>query len=114
MVANDAERLLRDRVDAVENPRPKRPFLHTAIAVVSVILFLASYFILFQPAKDPPVFAEDGYVEITPENAYIVHTADGKYEVWVDGELFSTISEEVLNADPMNKLTVYEEGSKIP
>ena len=114
MVANDAERLLRDRVDAVENPRPKRPFLHTAIAVVSVILFLASYFILFQPATDPPVFAEDGYVEITPENAYIVHTADGKYEVWVDGELFSTISEEVLNADPMNKLTVYEEGSKIP
>ena len=114
MVANDSERLLRERVDAVENPRPKRPFLHIIIALVSAVLFLASYFVLFQPATEPPVFIEDGYVEITPENAYIIHTADGKYEIWVDGELFSTISEEVLNADPMNKLTVYEEGSEIP
>lgn len=114
MVANDSERLLRERVDAVENPRPKRPFLHIIIALVSAVLFLASYFVLFQPATEPPVFIEDGYAEITPENAYIIHTADGKYEIWVDGELFSTISEEVLNADPMNKLTVYEEGSEIP
>lgn len=114
MVANDSERLLRERVDAVENPRPKRPFLHIIMAVVSVILFFASYFVLFQPATEPPIFVENGYIEITPENAYVIHTADGKYEVWVDGELLSTISEEVLKADPMNKLIVYEEGSEIP
>lgn len=114
MVTNDSERLLWDRVDAVENPRPKRPFLHIIMAVVSVILFFASYFVLFQPATEPPIFVENGYIEITPENAYVIHTADGKYEVWVDGELLSTISEEVLKADPMNKLIVYEEGSEIP
>lgn len=114
MVANDSERLLRERVDAVENPRPKRPFLHIIMEVVSVILFFASYFVLFQPATEPPIFVENGYIEITPENAYVIHTADGKYEVWVDGELLSTISEEVLKADPMNKLIVYEEGSEIP
>ncbi len=109
MVANDAERLLRDRVDAVENPRPKRPFLHAAIAVVSVILFLASYFVLFQPAGSAPVSER---VEITPENAYIQQISTGEYEIWLDGQYFGTVSAEAIQYPPLSELPIHtdEEG----
>lgn len=109
MVANDSERLLRERVDAVENPRPKRPFLHIIIAVVSVMLFFASYFVLFQPAGSAPVSEP---VKITPDNAYIQLSSTGEYEIWLDGQYFGTVPADAIQYPPLSELPIHtnEEG----
>lgn len=80
-----------------------------AILLVSVSLFIASYFVLFQPAVDPPVEDVDGYVEITSKNAYIIRTDEGEYELWVDDCFFVDLSEEEIRVSPMNQLTIREE-----
>lgn len=113
MVANDAERLLRDRVDAVENPRPKRPFLHISLALISVALFLASYFVLLQPAVDPPAGEIDGEVVVTQDNSYIRLTEAGIYELWVENRYFGVVPTEAIKAEPLNQLPIYDEEGQV-
>ncbi len=55
MVYTQADLLLRNRFEAIQNPRPKQPLAHTAIALGCIALFLSSYFFLFQPPEDIPV-----------------------------------------------------------
>lgn len=109
IVRNHAESLLVDRVDAVENPRPKRPVAHTAIALAGLILFFASYFVLFQPAGSPPAKEIYGHVVVTAENAYIQKTSTGSYELWVDNNFFGTIPEEAVKTAPLNQIPIYIE-----
>lgn len=109
-VRSQADLLLEERVNAVETPRQKHPIQDAAILLVSLTLFFASYFVLFQPAVDPPVKNVDGHVEITVDNAYIQQTSTGEYELWVNDNYFGTIPEEALGQDPMNKLPIYTEG----
>lgn len=113
MVANDSERLLRERVDAVENPRPKRPFLHIALALISVVLFLASYLVLFQPAVNPSAEEVDGEVVITQDNSYIRLTEAGTYELWVENRCFGIIPAEAIKTEPLNQLTIYNEEGQV-
>ena len=111
IVHNHAESLLVDRVNAVEHPRPKRPFAHTAIAVLGLTLFFASYFVLFQPAELPPTKEISGHVVITAENAYIQKTSTGTYGLWVDNSFFGTVPEEAIKNPPLNQLPIrIEEG----
>ena len=111
IVHNHAESLLADRVNAVEHPRPKRPFAHTAIAVLGLTLFFASYFVLFQPAELPPTKEISGHVVITAENAYIQKTSTGTYGLWVDNSFFGTVPEEAIKNPPLNQLPIrIEEG----
>lgn len=109
LVRTQADLLLEERVNAVESRRRKHPLRDAAILLVSVSLFIASYFVLFQPAVDPPVEDVDGYVEITSKNAYIIRTDEGEYELWVDDCFFVDLSEEEIRVSPMNQLTIREE-----
>ena len=109
LVRTQADLLLEERVNAVESRRRKHPLRDAAILLVSVSLFIASYFVLFQPAVDHPVEDVDGYVEITSKNAYIIRTDEGEYELWVDDCFFVDLSEEEIRVSPMNQLTIREE-----
>ena len=102
IVHNHAESLLVDRVNAVEHPRPKRPFAHTAIAVLGLTLFFASYFVLFQPAVDPPPAEVEPQVEIAEDNAYILQTKAGTY--------FGTLPAEAIKEEPLDQLSIRIEG----
>ena len=110
IVHNHAESLLVDRVNAVEHPRPKRPFAHTAIAVLGLTLFFASYFVLFQPAVDPPPAEVEPQVEIAEDNAYILQTKAGTYELWVNDAYFGTLPAEAIKEEPLDQLSIRIEG----
>lgn len=110
MVYTQADLLLRNRFEAIQNRRPKRPLAHTAIAVGGIALFLASYLVLFQPSGDPPPEDVVDCVEITPQNAYILETGVDTYELWVDGKLFYILHEEDLTEMPAKILPVYKES----
>lgn len=112
MVYTQADLLLRNRFEAIQNRRPKRPLAHTAIAVGGIALFLASYLVLFQPAGEPAVEDIDGYLEITPENAYLIKTDKGTYEIWVNDAFFGVIPEDAVHDDPIDELPIYMEGNK--
>ena len=109
MVYTQADLLLRNRFEAIQNPRPKQPLAHTAIALGCIALFLSSYFFLFQPAGYPREEEIADCVQITPENAYILQTDEGTYELWVDNNLFYVLQKEDLNEMPAKILPMFKE-----
>lgn len=74
--------------------------------VICLLLYLGSYIFVFQPAALPPLDDEHQMVIVTPENAYLVPTAEGNYEMWVDGKLYATISPETAKQPPFNELPI--------
>lgn len=99
---------------------PPRWSVLTGVALVlGVGLFLASYFVIFQPAGYPPDFIDGERVYVTsPETSYLVHTDHGKYEMWFreaegdiqDGEIRAE-AQQIL---PFSELEVYHRNGCCP
>ena len=43
------------------------------------LLFVLSYTVLLQPSREPPENTEEGVVEYSPEDSYIIHSKDGAF-----------------------------------
>lgn len=75
---------------------------------VCLVLFVASYYVELQPDTTPGSDDISGYVEISPETAYLIRTEDGSIQLYVEGEYFSTVPEEALTTSPHRDLKIYE------
>lgn len=81
-------------------------------AVLCIILFIASYFVIIQPAAHAPMDEEEGtQIFINSDTSCIIHTADGQY--WLhyegaEGSFYAPINEEELKTSPCCDLEIYE------
>ncbi len=101
------ELLLRIRLIMKRTPGRACQILLSIAACVA--LFIASYFVIIQPAGFPPEEELSGVIEITPDNAYLVHSEDGTYELWVDGVCISMQTDDDLKLEPLCDLEIQEE-----
>ena len=80
---------------------------------VMALLFALSYSIVLQPGYHEPPASESGlggeYLDITPENSYILRTADGEYHLYFDGKFVTVIPESELSVSPHDELKIYKE-----
>lgn len=97
------------RMELVFSPNMRKKKLSPVLATAALLLLLLSYSFVIQPEGHPP--AEDlvGTFEIDVENAYILHTAEGGYELYVDGELFQYLNKALLRSSPINEIEIIEE-----
>lgn len=65
---------------------------------------------LFQPAVDPPPAEVEPQVEIAEDNAYILQTKAGTYELWVNDAYFGTLPAEAIKEEPLDQLSIRIEG----
>lgn len=75
---------------------------------IIVLWFIASYLVALQPASMPSVENISGYIDVTPDNAYILKTQEGKLILVVNGKLLGPVSKEELETAPCNMLTIKE------
>ena len=98
------------RIDLLmEKPtEKKRPVLRFLTVLLCVSVFVGSYTFIVQPASLPPESDDPTEVTITPENAWLVPTAEGKYEIWVDGTYYGTVSAGIITIPPYDQLPIKE------
>lgn len=80
----------------------KLPFFF--VCAMAVFL-LASYALVIQPYSKPPLEDLAGCYEITPETAYIEYI-NNSYYLYVNGQLFSSLSTTDLGSAPYNTLEI--------
>lgn len=106
-LGHDGKAFLRQRIRILTSPRPGKSSVWKSliIAGMCIALFAGSYSFILQPAYAPP--KEEGDYSITPETAWLIPLSDGKYELWIDGNLVATISSESVQMPPFNLLPVH-------
>lgn len=104
-----AEKELKLRANLALNRKAKGLRESMALLAACIALFIASYFVIIQPASFPPEEDLAGVIEITPENSYLVHKEDGTYDLWVDGAFYTTHAENELRSEPLCDLEIREE-----
>ncbi len=87
------------------SPRTSRRLTITTIAIC-LLLYVGSYTFIFQPAALPPIDEEYQMVIVSPENAYLILTDEGNYEIWVDGAYYTTITATSITLPPFNELPI--------
>lgn len=102
--------VLKRRIELVMD-RPDKSKRPAAIAFMAatVVLFIASYSVVFQPASYPPSEDLEHEVFITPETSYILKTADGTYYLMYEDTQFGEVSPESLDDSPLCFLTIQNE-----
>lgn len=96
------------RIDLLmkKTQRKQKPALTILTVLLCVSIFIGSYTFIVQPAALPPKSDDPTEVIVTPENAWLVPTAEGKYEIWVDGAYYITVSAAVITLPPFNQLPI--------
>lgn len=80
--------------------RRKHKWLPVLIAVTSVCLFIGSYAVIFQTG--------DRSEEMSSEGAFILQKADGKLVVFIENQLYGTITDEQLAKEPFCSMPIYK------
>ena len=91
-----------------DSRRSKR--VRDAIQVLVCLMFLASYFVLVQPAYEPP---EEDLVDVDQainDEIFIINGANGKYWLYSGKEMIMEIPAEEMDDFPYNTFKVYGEG----
>lgn len=104
---------LRRRLTVVSDYASTKKNSTAVFLVVMVLLFALSYSIILQPGYPAPPASESGlegeYLDITPENSYILRTTDGEYHLYFDDEFVTVIPESELSVSPHDELKIYKE-----
>lgn len=93
------------RCDLITRKKPRRVKSARILCGTAVVIFILSYFVIWQPASLSPEI--EGEIELTRENAYIIHE-DGEYRVYYNGSFFDIISESELAVPPFCNLEIKE------
>lgn len=104
----DKEDELTQRINLILYGKPRRKSVAILLAALCVAIFIASYFVIVQPAHNVPEEETAQEVMVTPENAYLVHTEDNTYELWIDGNFFGMHEKDDLTLYPLRDLEIYE------
>lgn len=84
------------RMELLLSPGSMRKKLSPAFVAAALLLTLLSYSFVVQPEGYPPEEDLVGAYEITTENAQLIQTEDGDYELYIDGEYSCSPSDEFL------------------
>lgn len=112
----------RVRVIASRNYKPPQ-FVRTAIQfVVLAVVFCLSYLVIFQSAIAPPserledeleVHYKEDYngptFDVGPGNAFIMKTADGRYQLFIDYRFSRYLTEDEVTSDQYKDLLIITE-----
>lgn len=101
------ERAVRQRFELLLTGERHRPKSTAAIYAAAVLAFALSYFVIIQPASEPPHIG--GEVAINAENSYLIND-DGVYFIYFGGECCGQIPEWMLDAPPYSELKIIEEA----
>lgn len=82
----------------------------TALLCGMVLCFVLSYFVIVQPYTLPPPDEIEGAFEIDSGNAYFRLTEDGKYLLYVNGQLKWEIDSSDMHREPYSKLQIIYGG----
>ncbi len=107
----DAEIKQRFQLMLQSEPSIRSQFRFLGSCIVCFVLFVASYFVILQPASFPnPI--EDGVsvAALTPDNAYILQTQEGVLIVYYNGTPYGMpISEDMMKKEPLSNLPIISE-----
>jgi beta-lactamase regulating signal transducer with metallopeptidase domain len=105
------ESLIHIRFEIVTNSM-KNTYDHLlrGLTVFAIAVFIASYFVIFQPFYYPqelsePVFMEGDFVFGT---MYIIENPDGTYDLYDNSNYIETLSKEKLNEPPYSDYEIYQ------
>lgn len=73
------------------------------MASLFFVCFVLSYFVIWQPFYETPSDEVNCYVEITPDNSYILYE-DGEYYFCLYGEKIEVLTKDDLSREPYNHL----------
>ncbi len=103
-------------------------YVSAAVMCVLPVLFLASYLVVWQPASEPPMETfekapevyyhenydgleiEDEFLENDASRTFILKTADGRYELFVDYRLIGYLKKDEISSDKYQHLLVFKEA----
>lgn len=98
------------RMNLLLSPGLMQKKLSPVLVAAALLLTLLSYSFVVQPAGYPPEEDLVGTFEPNFENAYILHTVEGSYELYVDGKLFQYLNAALLRSSPINEIEIIEEA----
>lgn len=106
-----SRKVISSRMELVFSPNMLRKKLSPLLAAAVVLILLLSYSFVIQPSGGlPPEEDLVGTFEPDFENAYILHTAEDNYELYVEGELFLHLNDDLLHSSPINEIEIIEEN----
>ena len=73
-------------------------------------MFLRPILCCFSQQEILPAKEIEQQVEITADNAYILQTSIGTYELWVNGTYFGALPAEANGREPLDQLLIRIEG----
>ena len=104
------QKIIEQRCEMISNYRfYEKKKTGRIIIIVGLLLFISSYFVIWQPSFSPPSEDVGDVLDITSENAYLVHT-DGKFELYVNEQYLGEILKKDIKEIPYSKLKIIEKG----
>lgn len=99
------ERAVRQRFELLLTGERHRPKSTAAIYAAAVLAFALSYFVIIQPASEPPYI--DGGIELNEDTAYIAYE-NGKYHLYIFDSCCEELTEKDLKRDEYIGLEIIE------
>lgn len=99
------------RAMLILNAPPRHRAATIAAGCLCVVIFIASYFVLLQPATLPSeydVVAEIPFAE--GDEYYLVHKPDDSYELWYNGSYLGSLYGNYLDEEPFCDMQILEES----
>lgn len=101
------EQAVKQRFELLLTKERHRPKSTTVLYAAAMLVFVLSYFVIIQPASEPPQIAGE-VLELTKDNSYIVHSGE-QYYVYYFGDIWDVLSVEDLEIPPYSELKIIEE-----
>ena len=115
---DDANDVMRQRIERISNLGKISDKVTAMVITVAVVLFVASYFVILQPATFPDENDTDYEIfEITINDAYIEKTSDGRYYFHSANENYDDsepvlLTPEALEVEPFSSLEIIESDER--
>jgi beta-lactamase regulating signal transducer with metallopeptidase domain len=102
---------IEQRFRLIQSNRNLKSSIKQIVSVSMVVMvFMASFLFIIQPASIPPEFDTGGVFRICPGNAYILITRDGSYMLYIDGQFVFELDEDlIIEEDYFKGLSIVEE-----
>lgn len=110
--SNEDERIVQ-RFRLIEEINNSTMFNAKSLLCLSIclLLFLVSYFVIIQPWTALSLTEKSNSAAFNSETSYIIHTADDKFELFVNDMYVGILLEETLEMEPFCNYIIYEGGS---
>ena len=104
------EKVIEQRFNMVLNNKAYSKIKTRAtVVLLSVVVFICSYFVIWQPGGGPPPEDMEGELILTPDNAKLVREGEDVF-LYVEGVKLEAVPPEELKQEPLSDFKIIEEG----